>query len=79
MCIYIYIYIRGSSAYKYTTQRIHSIQKCLIQYVYTKKFIIQYVWKESTHQASKKHNSCLAQRKATRTTQPEEGKRESDE
>ena len=35
--------------------------------------------KKSTHQALEKHNSCPAHRKATRTTQPEEGKRESDE
>ena len=46
------------------------IQKSLLYNMFEKK---------STHQASKKYNSCPAHRKATRTTQPEEGKRESDE
>ena len=44
MCIHIYI--RGSSAYKYTTQRIHSIQK--------KVYLYNMSERKNTHQASKK-------------------------
>ena len=60
------IYSKNTSIHKYTTQRIHSIQKYLIQLAYTKVLIIQYVPKEKY--------SYPAQEKATRTTQSEEGK-----
>ena len=74
--MYIYIYSKNTSIYKYTTQWIHSIQKCLIQHAYTKVLIIQYVPKEKyTLKTLKKYTSGYpAQGKATRTTQPEEGK-----
>ena len=76
----MYIYRKDSSVYKYTTQRIHSIQKCLIQHAYTKRFNYTICFKENTHQELQQNVQQLpSTRKATRTTQPEEGKRESDE
>ena len=73
MCVYIYS--QYTSIRKYTTQRIQSIQKCLIQHAYTKAFNIQYVSKEKVQTTNlNKTISCPAQGKATRTTQPEEWK-----
>ena len=70
------IYSKNTSIHKYTTQRIHSIQNCLIQHAYTKKFILNMFQRKSTHQELQKNtSSCPTQGKATRTTQPEEGKR----
>ena len=61
--------------HKYTTQRIQSIQRCLLQHAYTKVSIIQHVPKEEVHTKNlKETSSCPARGKATRTTQPEEGK-----
>ena len=72
----MYIYRKDSSGYKYTTQWIHSIQKCLIQHAYTKKFSYTICLKrKSTHQASKKYTAATQHTgKATRTTQPKERK-----
>ena len=78
MCVYIYI--KGSCIYKHTTQQIHSIQKCLIQHAYTKKFDYTICFKENTHQELQQNVQQLpSTRKAIRTTQPEKRKRESDE
>ena len=69
------IYSKNTSIHKYTTQRIQSIQKYLIQHAYTKVLIIQYVPKEKyTPRTSKKYKQLPSTGKATRTTQPEVGK-----
>ena len=63
--------------HKYTTQRIHFIQKCLIQHAYTKRFNYTICFKKkSIHQEFQKNTQAAAwhREKVTRTTQPEEGK-----
>ena len=73
--ICVYIYSQYTSTHKCTTQWIQPIQRCLIQYAYTKVFNTQYVPKEKVQTTNLNNTSSWpAQGKATRTTQPEEGK-----
>ena len=59
---YVYIYSKNSSVYKYTHQRIHSTQKCLIQHAYTKTFsyIICFKGKVHTKDFKKIYSGCSA-------------------
>ena len=58
----LHIYIRGSSAYKHTTQTDpFYTKKGLIQHaIYKKVYLYKMSEKKGTHQASKKYNSCPA-------------------
>ena len=65
--MYIYTYNKNTSIHQYTTQRIQSIQRCLIQYAYTKGFNTQYVPKRNVQTTNLNNtSSCLAHEKASR-------------
>ena len=57
----VYIYRKDSNVYKYTTQQLHFIQKCLIQHTITKEFIYTICYKGNTHQELQQNaSSCPA-------------------
>ena len=80
MCIYIYIYQRFKRVQIYNPTDPFYTKEGLIQYAITKEFMYTICLKKKVHTKLQRNTSSRpAHKKATRTTQPEEWKRESDE